>query len=93
MEQHSGPRAEAPAVAAGDGETFIHLPEALVGEPFLTGDLAWPHLARLRADPDATRGLAAPRLVIGVLMWLPIDVRLSEAPGGRVDGRPHSLES
>ena len=26
-----------------------------MGEPFLTGDLAWPHLARLRTDPDATK--------------------------------------
>ena len=93
MEQHSGPHAEAPAVAAGDGATFIHLPEALVGEPFLTGDLAWPYLVRLRADPDAARTLAAPRLVIGALMWLPIDVHTPAAPGGRVDSRPHSPES
>ena len=93
MEQHSGPRAEAPAVAAGDGETCIHFPEALVGEPFLTGDLAWPHLARLRTDLDATRGLAAPRLVIGALMWLPIDVHPPDPSGGRVDSRPQSPES
>ena len=89
MEQHSGPHAEAPAVAAGDAETSVHLPDAPVGEP----DLAWPHLARLRADPDATRGLAAARLVIGALMWLPIDAHPSAASGALVDGRPHSPES
>jgi hypothetical protein len=93
MEQHPGPHAEAPAVAAGDAETSVHLQEALVGEPFLTGDLAWPHLARLRTDPDATRGLAAPRLVIGALMWLPIDAHPCAASGALVESRPHSPES
>ena len=93
MEQHSGPHAEAPAVAAGDAETSVHLPDAPGGEPFLAGNLAWPHLARLRADPGATRGLGAARLVIGALMWLPIDAHPSAASGALVDGRPHSPES